>query len=58
MEALVSHDTLRTAIYGARLRQVIRGCVSGAQIDTLREICDQGDGEFEFEGIDGFDEME
>jgi serine/threonine-protein kinase ATR len=36
----------------------IRGCVSGAQIGTLRELCDMGDGEYDYNIIDGYDEME
>jgi hypothetical protein len=35
-----------------------RGCVSGAQIGTLRELCDNGDGEYDYNVIDGYDEME
>jgi serine/threonine-protein kinase ATR len=33
------------------------GCVSGAQMLNLHEFCDKGDGTFDFDLIDGYDEM-
>lgn len=36
-----------------------RGCVSGQQIERMRELCDpNGSGEYDYDGIDGFDEIE
>lgn len=34
-----------------------RGCVSGAQLLHLREACDTGDGKYDFDAIDGYDEL-
>ena len=36
----------------------LRGCVSGAQIATVREAISTGDDEYDFGAIDGYDEME
>ncbi|KJZ74838.1 hypothetical protein HIM_05747 [Hirsutella minnesotensis 3608] len=33
------------------------GCVSGAQLLNIKEACDQGEGNFDFDLIDGFDEL-
>ncbi|KAL2210263.1 zf-PARP-domain-containing protein [Sarocladium strictum] len=41
-----------------RFASWVEGCVSGAQIGTLRELCDMGDGEYDYNIIDGYDEME
>lgn len=41
----------------AKLRVIRRGCVSGAQIENLREAIRTGDDEYDFDMIDGYDEM-
>ncbi|QPG96302.1 hypothetical protein C2857_003798 [Epichloe festucae Fl1] len=33
------------------------GCVSGSQLQNLRDECDKGDGEWDFDTIDGYDEL-
>ncbi|CRK35064.1 hypothetical protein BN1723_018649, partial [Verticillium longisporum] len=33
------------------------GCVSGKQIEGLRETCSRGGDAFDFDAIDGYDEM-
>lgn len=33
------------------------GCVSGAQVGNLQDACDKGDGDYDFDRIDGFDEL-
>ncbi|TQS33002.1 hypothetical protein Golomagni_06669 [Golovinomyces magnicellulatus] len=33
------------------------GCVSGAQMLGMREECDQGDGDYDFDMVDGYDEL-
>lgn len=35
----------------------VRGCVSGSQLVNLQEACDQGDGKYDFDSIDGYDEL-
>jgi hypothetical protein len=34
-----------------------RGCVSGAMIAGVREMCDKGDETYDFDAVDGFDEL-
>lgn len=34
-----------------------RGCVSGAQIQGIREYTQDGSGGYDFDKIDGYDEM-
>lgn len=34
-----------------------RGCVSGQQLGNVRELCQQGDGSFDCDMIDGYDEL-
>jgi hypothetical protein len=34
-----------------------RGCVSGAQLLNLQEACDDGNGNYDFDTIDGYDEL-
>ncbi|PFH56084.1 hypothetical protein XA68_17079 [Ophiocordyceps unilateralis] len=33
------------------------GCVSGAQMVAVQELCDSGDGKYDFDAIDGYDEL-
>ncbi|PHH59165.1 hypothetical protein CDD82_2535 [Ophiocordyceps australis] len=33
------------------------GCVSGAQLVSVQEVCDKGDGEYDFDIIEGYDEL-
>ncbi|RDA91179.1 hypothetical protein CP533_4843 [Ophiocordyceps camponoti-saundersi (nom. inval.)] len=33
------------------------GCVSGAQMVAVQELCDKGDGSYDFDAIDGYDEL-
>lgn len=33
------------------------GCVSGAQLVAVQELCESGDGKYDFEAIDGYDEL-
>ncbi|GAB0136224.1 hypothetical protein EsDP_00004535 [Epichloe bromicola] len=33
------------------------GCVSGSQLQNLRDECDKGDGDWDFDTIDGYDEL-
>ncbi|RDA89254.1 hypothetical protein CP532_0533 [Ophiocordyceps camponoti-leonardi (nom. inval.)] len=33
------------------------GCVSGAQMVAVQELCDKGDGTYDFDAIDGYDEL-
>lgn len=33
------------------------GCVSGSQLQNLRDECDKGDGDWDFDVIDGYDEL-
>lgn len=40
-----------------QLTRVGRGCVSGAQIENFREIIKTSEGKYDFDMIDGFDEM-
>jgi serine/threonine-protein kinase ATR len=35
----------------------IRGCVSGQQLENVRELCQQPDGSFDCDLIDGYDEL-
>jgi len=34
-----------------------RGCVSGQQLENVRELCQQADGTFDCSFIDGYDEL-
>ncbi|KLP21425.1 transcriptional regulator atrx [Fusarium fujikuroi] len=34
------------------------GCVSGQQLENVRELCQQGDGSFDCDLIDGYDELD
>ena len=34
-----------------------RGCVSGAQLLSMRELCEDGGDECDFDMIDGYDEL-
>lgn len=35
-----------------------RGCVSGAQIQNVRDAISNGDDEYRWDAIDGYDELE
>lgn len=34
-----------------------RGCVSGAQIQNMRDKISMGDGEYRWDAIDGYDDL-
>jgi serine/threonine-protein kinase ATR len=34
-----------------------RGCVSGAQMVNIQELCRKDDGTYDYDMIDGYDEM-
>lgn len=34
-----------------------RGCVSGSQLQNLKDECDKGGGNFDFDAIDGYEEI-
>lgn len=36
---------------------VSRGCVSGSQMTKLREACEQDGDKYDFDVIDGYDEL-
>jgi serine/threonine-protein kinase ATR len=36
---------------------LLRGCVSGQQLENVRELCQQADGTFDCSFIDGYDEL-
>ena len=39
------------------MNSLLRGCVSGRQLENVRELCQQADGTFDCNFIDGYDEL-
>lgn len=50
-------EKCRTSQLTRQFFYVCRGCVSGQQIENLRDAIAKGDGEYDFDAIDGYDEM-
>ena len=42
---------------GRSLTLFCRGCVSGAQLLSMRELCEDGGDTCDFDMIDGYDEL-
>lgn len=57
MEALVCHVPLWIAERARLLVGTCRGCVSGAMIANVREAIAKPDGTYDFDAIDGYDEL-
>ena len=55
MEALVRSSYSFSIYLSANVPN--RGCVSGAQIQGLRDIAGEGGDEYDFDRIDGYDEL-
>lgn len=43
--------------YRQLLTRIPRGCVSGQQLETLRDLIGKDDGDYDFDALDGYDEM-